>query len=239
MASRANQAGTRDHSLAPTSAEPSASVRISPAECYEIRNGWAWAHIFVRHGTAPEMGRDGVRHWVHLSIISDYGEFGYCWSHIGEDWRRFLSGLDMHYAMNKMLGARFRVPLTIDEAEQYGRQTIIQYRREGSLDADDARKLWDGLTDADRDADLGTFLRDWDRCSEGRWYAHDWWDHRWDKVNPQAEGFWRDIWPHFVRELAQQAETPPQPTGDCTGGRTGCSVGPGTNQTPPPNLEGK
>jgi hypothetical protein len=38
---------------------------------------------------------------------------------------------------------------------------------------------------------------------------------------------------------AQQAEASPQPTGDCTGGRTGGPVGPGTNQTPPPNLEGK
>lgn len=38
---------------------------------------------------------------------------------------------------------------------------------------------------------------------------------------------------------AQQAEASPQPTGDCTGGRTGGPVGPGTNINPPPNLEGK
>lgn len=177
------------------------SVTEHPATCYTVRNGWAWAYIFVRHGVG-ELQDGSPRGWVNVAVISDYGSFGYCWSHIGsEPWQDFLADLDLHYAMNKMLGERFRVPLTIDEAEAKGRETILQYRREGSLDATDARKLWDGLTDANRDGSLDSFLRSWDDCSGGRWYAHDWWDHRWDKVNPQAEGFWQEVWPHFVAAI--------------------------------------
>lgn len=181
--------------------EPSAAVRVHPAECYEVRNDWAWAYVFVRHGVG-QMLDGSPRHWVHVSTISDYGSFGYCWTHIGDDWRKFLAGLDLHYAMNKMLGSRFRVPLDIHEAEARGRETILLSRRENSLDREDARKLWDGLIDADRHGGLDQFLRDWDRCSGGLWYAHEFWDHGWDKVNPQAEGFWQEIWPHFVAALS-------------------------------------
>ena len=181
------------------------SVQAQAATCYTVRNDWAWAHIFVRHGTGVQT--DGSpRGWVHVSVISDFGSFGYCWTHIGPDrWREFLAGLDLHYAMQKMLGERFRVPLAIHEAEAKGRQMILQYRREDSLDAEDARKLWDGLDAADRDGGLDGFLRDWDRQSDGRWYAHDWWDASWDKVNPQAEGFWREIWPHFIAGIQSEA----------------------------------
>ncbi|PZQ59254.1 MAG: hypothetical protein DI570_16470 [Phenylobacterium zucineum] len=181
------------------------SVTEHPATCYTVRNGWAWAHIFVRHGTSKgELSTGGDRHWVHVSVLSDFGEFGYCWSHIGEDWRKFLANLDLHYAMNKMLGPRFRVPLGIEEADAKGRQLILQGRRENNLTTEDARKLWDGLKEAETDEGLDHFLRDWDRGSGGLWYAQQWWDYRWDKVNPQAEGFWEKVWPHFVAHLTEQ-----------------------------------
>jgi hypothetical protein len=72
----------------------------------------------------------------------------------------------------------------------------------------------------------------------GHWRQH--YRSRWDgksHVKPPPLRF--DLTDDGVVILAQQAEASPQPTGDCTGGRTGCSLGPGTNQTPPPNLEGK
>lgn len=205
------------------------SVKTSPAECFTVRNGWAWAHIFIRHGVGRQ--HDGSpRYWVHVSVISDYGSFGYCWSHIGEEWHAFIRDLDLHYAMNKMMGERFRVPLTVDEAEAYGRATILQYRREDSLSRKDARLLWDGLSDAERDEGLTAFLRSWDDHSDGRWYAHDWWDHRWDKVNPQAEGFWREVWPHFIAALPEGVATTPTADGDGSNAEGGGQ--PNTESTP-------
>jgi len=183
------------------------SVSRLPATCYTVRNGWAWAHIFVRCGEEKPKDAEASRHWAYVSIISDFGEFGHCWTHMGEDWRSFMPGLDMDYAMKKFLGQRFRVPLSIDEAEKQGRKAILQYRREGNLDAGDARTLWDSLSAADRNGSLDSFLRSWDDHSYGRWYALDWWDHRWDKVNPQAEAFWREIWPHFTAAIKQADQT--------------------------------
>lgn len=193
-------------SLAEVVATPSgaaeASVKTSPATCYAVQNGWAWAQIFVRHGIAKANDRD--RHWVHVAVISDYGSFGYCWSHIGADWRRFLSDLDMHYAMQKFMGERFRVPLDGDEAQTKARALILRDRREGNLDKADARTLWDAALTAEPYDGCAAYLRSWDYLSDGLFYAREYWDCRWDKVNPQASGFWEQIWPHFVETLAEE-----------------------------------
>jgi hypothetical protein len=191
--------------IAQPSGADSASVTTSDATCYTVRNGWAWAHIFVRHGV--EQG-ERPRHWVHVATISDYGSFGYCWSHIGEDWRAFLSGLDMHYAMQKFMGEHFRVPLSGIDAQEKGRALVLQDRRDRGLDKADARTLYDAANEADTDDGCRAFLRDWDQRSYGLFYAREYWDGRWDTVNPQALGFWREVWPHFVAALEGVATTP-------------------------------
>lgn len=183
------------------SSEPRAKVTTSPATCYTVRNGWAWAYIFVRHGTSHDRPSGDARHWVHVSVISDYGEFGYCWSHIGEDWRAFLSGLNFGYAMRKMLGARLDVPLDVDEAFEKAKAIVLRYRRGQSLDRKDARALFDAIEDSSGADDCRDFLRRWDDNSGGLFYRYELWDCRWDKPNPQAEGFWSEIWPHFCAAL--------------------------------------
>ncbi len=182
------------------------------ATCYTIRNGWAWAHIFVRHGVG-QTGSGDPRGWVHVAVISDYGSFGYCWTHIGgTPWVEFLTNLDMHYAMQKMLGERFRVPLSGSEALDRALPLIIDNRRNGMSKAD-ARELFDAAKEAETCDGVQAFLRDWDDRSGGLFYRHELWDSRWDKVNPQAEGFWRDIWPHFLTAIGDGTGGDPSPTG--------------------------
>jgi hypothetical protein len=179
------------------------SATVHPADCYTIRNGWAWAHLFVRHGISQE---ERPRHWVNVACISDYGSFGYCWTHIGEDWRAFLCGLDMHYAMQKFMGERFRVPLTGDEAQAKARGLVIDGRRRQGWSKAVARELWEAALRAEPYDGCAAFLRDWDSESAGLFYSHELWDGRWDKVNPQAEGFWSEVWPHFTQALADARE---------------------------------
>lgn len=189
------------------------------AACYEVRNGWAWAHIFIRYGTARQHN-GAPRYWVHVAIISDYGSFGYCWTHIGEDWRKFLAGLDMHYAMQKFMGAHFRVPLTGEEARARAKAIVLDGRRKQGWPKTVARTLWNAAEEAETDDGCSTFLRAWDNCSAGLFYSYELWDSRWDKVNPQAEGFWRDIWPHFAAALT------PQDMGKRNGAEGDCEASP-------------
>jgi hypothetical protein len=181
------------------------SVTTSPAVCYTVRNGWAWANLYVRHGSA-KVG-DQPRYWVELSINSDYGSFGFYWSHIGGDWRKFLAGIDMHYAMNKMMGSRFMVPLTGYEAAAEARKIVLDGRRHREFDKREASVLWEAIDLADKDADATVFLRSWDDGSEGLFYGHELYSGGWNKVNPQAEGFWQEVWPHFVLTLRAEVES--------------------------------
>jgi len=203
-----------DHSGPPVSTPKSAareintSVTTREATRYTVRNGWAWAHVFVDHGVAKAaLSNGGDRHWVNVSIISDYGSFGYSWTHIGGDWREFLSGLDMHYAMNKMMGERFRVHLDGEEAAAHARTLVLDDRRQGSISKVDARDLWDGIDVADKDDGGRAFFRSWDSWSNGKPYEREYYMDRWDKVNPQAEGFWSEIWPLFAARI----QNPPKP----------------------------
>jgi hypothetical protein len=215
-------ASLRDRVGAPTGlshstvsqAKPLADLRVDvgtdDATCFSVRNGWAWARIFVRSGEA--LCLDGsTRHWADISVISDYGSFGHHWSHMGEPWYEFIQGLDFGYAMQKFMGERFQVPMRIEDARAKVRRVVLEQRREGSMDADDARGLYDGANDCEEAA---TFLEDLDRASSGAMYRHELWDWKWTEPNPQARGFWDEIWPHFtaavrdsVTEAAPAVET--------------------------------
>lgn len=172
-----------------------ARVTQSDATCYTVRNGFAWAHIFVRHGVGETNAGD-PRGWVNVSILSDYGSFGYCWSHIGgRPWQKFLREVGFDYAMQKMMGDRFKVPMDLHSAGNKVREIVIDGRRNGSMSKDDARALWDALDYCD---DQASFLRDLDEHSSGAMYRNELFYSNWEEANPQAVGFWREIWPHFL-----------------------------------------
>lgn len=186
---------------APAPAVKTSVARVSAA-CYVIHHGWAWAHIFIRDGAAGY--NETLRNWVEVSVISDFGEFGFCWSHIGPGhWADFLVSLDFDYAMNKMMGARFRVPLDLAEATAKARADVLDQRRQTALTQSDARLLWDAIDPAAHlDGDARDFLRAWDGFSDGAMYRCEMFDGRWDKPNPQAVGFWAEIWPVFTAAIA-------------------------------------
>lgn len=173
-------------------------VEAHEAQCYSIRQHFYWAYIFVRHG-AGETDAGNPRGWVHVSVLSDFGHFGYCWSHIGSrPWWRFLGEISFDYAMNKMLGRQFDVPLDIDAARDKLRAHVIDQRKTDCMSKKDARDLWDAAAICDSGV---RFLEDLDAYSNGAMYRHELWDMRWTQPNPQAVGFWKHIWPHFITAI--------------------------------------
>lgn len=206
--------------LAPKSAIGKAEPRVERdgAACYLVNNNWAWAHIFIRDGQAGY--GDSLRHWVEVSVVSDFGEFGRHWSHIGCDWREFLSGLSFDYAMGKMLGSRFRTPLSVADAADKARREVLDLRRQGGLSRPAARDLWNAIGDAEgTDGNARDFLREWDHFSSGAMYANQLYDARWDEPSAEARGFWEEIWPHFITAIS--------PAGD----------GVGRDPRPPVNVD--
>jgi hypothetical protein len=182
-------------------ADPVAIVSDAAATCYTVRNGWSWAHIFVRNGTVQCV--DGSpRNWVNLAVLSD---FGYCWSHIGGDsWQGFLASLSFDYAMRKMMGPRFDAPLSLRDSIRKVRELVVDYRRTGQMSKEDARELWDA---ADLCGEGQSFLADLNRYSSGAMYRNELWDARWTEPSPEARGFWHEIWPHFLA-AALASQTP-------------------------------
>lgn len=184
-----------------------ARTTTSPATRYTVRNGWAWAYLYVDHGVVKaDKLTSNDRHWVSVSVISDYGSFGFCWSHIGEDWRDFLAGIDFDYAMKKMMGLRLWVPLDVSEASDKAKSTVIDLRRHDCLSREEARDLYDAAESASGDAfNCQHFLAEWNSESMGKVSSRDLYDGRWEKYNPQAVGFWADIWPHFIAAIQAEA----------------------------------
>jgi hypothetical protein len=185
------------------------TVNTSPATRYTVRNGWAWAYLYVDHGVVTDDKlTSGERRWVNVSVISDYGSFGFCWSHIGGDWRDFLASLDFDYAMKKMMGLRLWTPLDVSEAADKARGLVVERRRHDGLTRADARQLFDAIESARGDAfNCQHFLAQWDSESNCLMSRHDLYDDKWEKYDPQAEGFWSEIWPHFTAAIiAERAE---------------------------------
>lgn len=105
------------------------------------RGGWL-ATVFL--------GAEGI-----LSTVSDYGNYGYWWGSVQDDFRAFLCRIDDGYLLGKVSPGE-----EVDEkASEAGvKACILRLRREKRIDADTARDEWDLLS----------YVRDGD---EGGWWA--------------------------------------------------------------------
>lgn len=115
-------------------AEPSVKVKKNTCEKYDIRvskmGGWAKITLCEEDGS--------------VGIISDYGNWGYLWSHHGcESLKHFLLQVGKHYASEKFTGGKkeYNHERTIKHIKQH----IIEFRREGSYKKKDAREMFDAL----------------------------------------------------------------------------------------------
>lgn len=177
------------------------TIEEKPARQITIRDGFAWAHIFLREGVG-ECSDGSPRYWATIAVNSDYGSFGYTWSHMGEPTSAFVADLDFSYAMQKFLGDRFHVPMESEDCCDKVRAIVLERRRHDGMTKEDARSLWNE-TGPDADFFGFDFLRELDERTGGAMYRNELWDSRWTEPCPQARGFWRDIWPHFVAHLQQ------------------------------------
>jgi len=141
--------------------------------------GWG---IFV-------IGSDG-----YFSVVSDYGNYAYLWTHHGhEDFRTFLVGLakDDDYLASKI--SRKDV-LQGKQTAKCIKETVLQVRRTGNKSREWARDEWD----------LADSLDD-DSISYADWYQEtkleDAWDYATYDYPSEARAFCKKLYPRFVELL--------------------------------------
>ncbi len=154
---------------------------------YEVKPGKSgWARIWITD--------DGC-----ISIMSDWGNFGYWFGAPGCEFRKFLTGCDDDYLGNKFAaGKEFDGEETADAV----RERIRDLRLRSGLSATTAREEWDAVPTA---FDDDVAFRDWMHrtlLSEAWECAH--------YVRPHnVTQFIKHVWPLFMEmlkaELTQEA----------------------------------
>jgi hypothetical protein len=184
-----------------------ASVTELPGEhvtLFTIREGWEWGNIFVRPVAG---GAEVVAH-------STFGTYGHTWVAMGGDWREFLSSCSREYAMRKLAGQSYDVPLDRDEFAAAMRSEVDDYEKGvldswGILDPDQERRIKfcrDALDDewAWEDVPQQALFWHFNQRACGAPYAMELYETRLTKINPQVAGFWETIWTPFMGALLAQ-----------------------------------
>lgn len=158
----------------------------------------------IKETTLNEIFVAGKGDWARLLweestgrviILSDYGNWSYCWSHRGnESVREFLPQLEYEYMGKKMLGSALYVHSDKSTAQAI-RETILRARRDCSLSRVDARVEWDFVKRYERgEIDFkewvdGTDLGDDSYELSRREVCSDW------------KSFWERLWLPLIKPL--------------------------------------
>lgn len=181
-------------------------TRGHPVTAFDVRNGWEWGTILIR----PLLGRAGAE----VLCNSSFGVYGYCWTHMGEDWRSFLADLEFDYAMGKMLGDRFYVPLEKHEFIAKMREVLddreAQYLESWGevipvhlvTDTEACREALKFIDEHHDGCPPDRLFGEFDELAGGIPYRLELYDYKLTKPCPQARAFWDKIWTPFAERLA-------------------------------------
>ncbi len=138
----------------------------------------------------------------YFSTVSDYGNYAYFWGDAGESFRKFLCRLGSDYYLPK-----FGVRDEYDGGETLKdvKRSIIEERRAGHLDREEARQEWDLLGENSGLEERENFALWWQatQLSDAHEYAC-------SSISGEARGFAKHVWPAFTAmlrtELASEAK---------------------------------
>lgn len=164
------------------------------------------ARVYTLKGNAKGYGRwwaeITIKEWSNggsVNIQSESGNYANFWTAIGEGpFRKFLCKLNFDYFMEKCRGSAYKefdAEQTIRELQE----RVIEGRREGWLEPDAARDIWNDLVDvsvcsASSIGDLLCVIDGQRIVSE--LYDGDWYDApNCEKPRQECLNFWRHIWP--------------------------------------------
>lgn len=148
-------------------------------------------------------GSEWMRAWLTsdgcISIVSDYGNYGYWFGAPGGEFRRFLLGADTDYLGNKL--ADGQRDYKGEESLRSVKHHILKQRRSLEWSRDQARREWDLLADFDGLDHEFDFLR-WSNETEIEYAEIEY--LYCEGIPSQLQWFLKNLWPFFVEKL--QAE---------------------------------
>lgn len=178
-------------------------------ETYRIRTDrheWATIVLFGWQAT----GNDGTpRECGEILIHSSFGSWANSWGHLGTPFKDFLPKAERDYIASKFMGAnayKFDGALTVREL----RRRLLRWRREGQLNKDEARQLWDYIEE--REVELECSTHDFVGAMQQAEtelvatravlrFVREPWEHLASSIDIQFAGFWREVWPVFLGAL--------------------------------------
>lgn len=158
---------------------------------YYVRNSdWGWGIIIIDP-------RNGM-----VLCYTDYGNYNYNWSHRGEQSIfQFIGKISFDYAMSKFLGAKQTV--NVERTLLAFRKHVLEYRREESHTAEDAREMWDALNEAEDEGFHGSSLGHFLAASPIAENIDEWYDFICYEHPSEARGFWDHIWTPLVAHIQE------------------------------------
>ena len=180
------------------------TVIESDAHSYYLAVDGEWAKFFVQEGVR----NDGKTHYGYLSIISSFGTFGHCFSHMSLPLPAFLQRTNFDYVMEK-LHPKSRI-FDWDKAIEKIKKEILTVRRESpeGISKKEAREFWDSIVDFESDyGSFEHFLNKLAECAGRFWDDWSMWEDSEPTVpNPQCVGFWNTFWKPFLEVLSESRE---------------------------------
>lgn len=180
--------------------EPIYHVTVDTATVYRVRSdkGYEWADACVR-----SWPRGGA-----ISIQSSFGTFAHSWNATGDrPFTDFLRSLDFDYFMTKARPGDY-LEFDSDATAAAIRKAILETRREGVIDKEDARKAWreiDGLEECHGDEFKHALYYQGNVL--GVVFGGDWLGvPLCDRKNIQCVRFWEDLWPHLCATWKAESE---------------------------------
>lgn len=158
--------------------------RLENAEAYTLRSRYEWATIILRCGE-----KSG-----HIMIASSFGTWSHFWNATGEDFKKFLSGLDIQYTAGKFGCGRWF------DHEATMKSLRVSISEHG--DEEEMRLMNEELEELDQCGEVNQFCL----LAYQSEYLHKLWDSGPDiirDIEPQFKQFWNVFWLQFSNYLKQ------------------------------------
>lgn len=157
-----------------------------------------YGSFYLREGIERSYQRE--YHWCELTCNTSFGVVGHYWGSMGMPAARFLAKVERGYVLNKLWGSAAKV-FDSDEAMRDVRRIILRERRDDSITHVEARERWDELSYERPDGEFEfrelVYNTPWlyrHLCEGGGPIGM--------ISNPQADGFWTELWPSFIAQLS-------------------------------------
>ncbi|ATS54074.1 hypothetical protein [Xanthomonas citri] len=171
------------------------------ATCFTIAENGEHGRFYLTEGTEPD-GRGGTTYWCVLVCHTTFGTVGHTWNSMGRPAAQFLAKIGKDYLLDKLWGL---------DSDVYDEDTgraglaglIFEQRRQNGWGRDAARTAFDELIETELSSREQFFALAYGStffplCVDGG-PTH-------TVANPQAVGFWEQLWPAFIAELTTGVE---------------------------------